>query len=298
MHMLKNYLSEAVEPALVFAPLCVLLGIMAAGAYHRISITTVILLVVGVIFAQMSVNVLNDYFDYRRGIDADTTATKFSGGKKLIVGGLVAPRAALLISLVAFAIAAAIGFHFAVNVPAVIPFIIVGALSILLYTSCLLYVPFIAEPMVIINFMMIGLASFIVAGSSTAHLAAAFLVSFPAGVVIGMALLINEMPDRKVDAAHGRRSGAVMLNSNLNNAHYYLGWQIAGYASVVIGVIYRMLPFTELIALAAAPLMAICVIGMRNYSDPLRFEKFMGVNAMYCIIFICLLIAGYAIAVV
>jgi 1,4-dihydroxy-2-naphthoate octaprenyltransferase len=296
--MLKDYLNEAVEPALVFAPLCALLGIIASGAYHKISITTAVLLVVGVLFAQMSVNVLNDYVDYRKGIDADTTATKFSGGKKLIVEGRVTPKAALLISMAAFAVAAVIGLHFALSVPAVIPFIIIGAISILLYTSCFLYAPFIAEPMVVVNFMLIGFASFIVASSSTAHMATAFLASFPAGAVIGMALLINEMPDRKVDAAHGRKSGAVMLGSNSNNAYYYLAWQIAGYASIIIGVLYKLLPYTELVALVSVPLMAVCVKGMRNYSKPAKFEKYMGINAIYCIVFICLLIAGYAIAVV
>ncbi len=246
----------------------------------------------------MAVNVLNDYVDYRRGIDQETTATRFSGGKKLIVDGCVSPNGTLAIGLLSLVIAAAISLYFAVNNPAIIPFLVVGALSILLYTSWLLYVPFVAEPIVIMNFMMIGMASFIVAGSSAAHMPAIILLTFPAGAVIGMALLINEMPDRKVDAAHGRKSGAVLLKSNENNAQYYLFWQIAAYLSIAFGVIYKIIPSTELIAIAAAPLMITCVFGMLNYSDPKKFEKFMGLNAVYCMLFIFLLIAGYILPLV
>ena len=294
----KYYFNEAIEPALVFAPLCALLGIIAASAYHTVDFTTGLLLILGVLFAQMSVNVLNDYVDYKRGIDQETTATKFSGGKKLIVDGRISPGGTLAIGIISFIIAAAISLNFAISNPIIIPYIVVGAVSILLYTSWLLYIPFAAEPIVIMNFMMISMASFIVAGSSTLHMATAILLAFPAGAVIGMALLINEMPDRKIDAAHGRKSGAVMLKSNANNAQYYVFWQVASYLAIIFGVIYKVLPVTELIAIGAAPLMIVCVKGMLDYSNPKEFEKFMGLNAIYCILFICLLIAGYIIAIV
>lgn len=295
---MKHYLSEVLEPALVFAPLCALLGIIAASAYRPINFTTAVLLILGVLFAQMSVNLLNDYVDYKRGIDKKTIATKFSGGKKLIVDGLVSAEGTLAIGLVAFIIAASISMYFAAGNPAIIPFLVVGALSILLYTSWLLYVPFVAEPIVIMNFMMIGMASFIVAGSSAAHMPTIIMLTFPVGAVIGMTLLINEMPDRKVDAAHGRKSGAVMLKTNANNTQYYLFWQVASYLSIILSVIYKILPTGELVAIAAAPLMIVCMQGMLNYSNPKRFEKFMELNAVYCVLFIFLLIAGYIVPIV
>lgn len=294
--MLKYYFNEALEPALVFAPLCALLGIITASAYHQIDFITALLLILGILFAQISVNVLNDYVDYKRGIDKKTTATRFSGGKKLIVERKVTPEGTLALGLFAFIAAAIISVHFALVNPAIIPFLVIGAISILLYTSWLLYVPFVAEPIVIMNFMMIGMASFIVAGSSAAHMPAIILLTFPVGAVIGMALLINEMPDRKVDAKHGRKSSAVMLKSNVNNAKYYLFWQIAAYLSLIFGVIYKIIPSMELIAIASAPLMITCMHGMLKYKNPKKFEKFMELNAIYCILFIFLLIAGYIIA--
>ena len=223
-----------------------------ASAYRTIDFTTGLLLILGVLFAQMAVNVLNDYVDYRRGIDQETAATRFSGGKKLIVARLRLPQRNIGHRPALACYRSAISLYFAVNNPAIIPFLVVGALSILLYTSWLLYVPFVAEPIVIMNFMMIGMASFI-PGSSAAHMPAIILLTFPAGAVIGMALLINEMPDRKVDAAHGRKSGAVLLKSNENNAQYYLFWQIAAYLSIAFGVIYKIIPSTELIAIASTP---------------------------------------------
>ena len=45
----------------------------------------------GVISLHISVDLLNDYFDYLSGIDLITTRTPFSGGTGVLPAGLLAP---------------------------------------------------------------------------------------------------------------------------------------------------------------------------------------------------------------
>ena len=48
----------------------------------------------GLVLTHISVNTLNDYFDYRSRIDLNTPRTPFSGGSGLLPAGRVSPRQA------------------------------------------------------------------------------------------------------------------------------------------------------------------------------------------------------------
>ncbi len=291
--MLRHYLQEALEPTLLFGILCCLLGIVVASFYVKVSITTAVLLLLGVFFAQMSINVIDDYVDYKRGIDSETTKTNFSGGSSLIVNGSLKAKNVLLLGLAAFMIAAIIGVYLIVHHPAAIPFVVVGGVTILLYASHMVNVPYLAEPITAINFTLIGLGSFVVAGSSTMHLLPAFLVTFSAGCMVGIALLVNEIPDREVDRRHGRRSGVVMLDSNSKSAYYYLTFEIIAYAGIAYGVLAKIVPYEESIAFLLIPIVAVCFFAIKNYSNPKKFEKYMGLNALHSLLLPLLLIIGY-----
>lgn len=295
--MFKHYLQEALEPTLLFGSLNCILGIIVASFYTKISILTAILLIVGIFFAHISVNVLDDYVDYKRGIDSETTKTKFSGGSSLIVNGSLKAEEVLLTGLFSFVLAAIIGLYLIVQHPIVIPFVIVGGLTILLYASKLVNIPYFAEPLTGINFMLVGLGSFVVASGSIMHLFSAFLVTFPAGMMVGLALLVNEIPDREVDKKHGRRSGVVMLETNKRSAYYYLFLEAISYAAIVYGVISGFIPYTESIIFILIPLVAICFVAIKKYVDPSKFEKYMGFNAIHSLLIPILLIVGYLLVI-
>jgi 1,4-dihydroxy-2-naphthoate polyprenyltransferase len=295
--MLKHYLMEALEPTLLFGIVCGLVGIVAASFYHQVLLSTAILVILGIFFVHISVNVINDYVDYKKGIDSETTKTKFSGGSSFIVEGLIKPNMVLVMGILSFVIATVIGIYLIILVPVVIPIVVVGALSVWLYSTYLVKIPFLAEPLTSLNFTLIGLGSFIVVSGSTVHLLAAILVTLPAGVMVGMAQLANELPDRKVDKKYGRRSGVVMLNSTSKSAYYYLGLGILSYASVLIGVVLKLLPYTVLIIFLVSPLVLICFFAIKKYSSPKKYEKYMGINALHGLILPCLIIIGYALVI-
>ena len=49
--------------------------------YNIFNIIDALLTYVGVIFLHASVDIFNDYWDYKRGIDTTTKRTNFSGGR-------------------------------------------------------------------------------------------------------------------------------------------------------------------------------------------------------------------------
>ena len=68
-------------PFLLLPPACVAAGAGAAfWRTGRIDWGTALLVLVGAVCAHASVNALNEYSDFRTGIDAQTRRTPFSGG--------------------------------------------------------------------------------------------------------------------------------------------------------------------------------------------------------------------------
>mgnify|MGYP001567492110 CR=1 FL=1 len=75
-------LFQATRPSfLILSPVCVFLGTSTAmAASGPIDTATLILIVIGALCAHISVNTLNDYADFKSGLDLITVKTTFSGG--------------------------------------------------------------------------------------------------------------------------------------------------------------------------------------------------------------------------
>ena len=77
----KTLLGPMRLPFLVLPPACVLLGIgTALWTEGEISVLHAIIAFVGALAAHISVNALNEYYDFQSGLDARTVPTPFSGG--------------------------------------------------------------------------------------------------------------------------------------------------------------------------------------------------------------------------
>ena len=66
---------------------------LAISWWHTSSITVLdaILTLCGVLALHASVDLLNDYWDFKRGIDTTTQRTKMSGGSGVLPDGLLKP---------------------------------------------------------------------------------------------------------------------------------------------------------------------------------------------------------------
>ena len=79
--------------------LLVSLGTTTAVHDGFFNLTFYIIAIVGVTLAQNAVNVLNDYHDFKTGVDARTMKTPFSGGSRFLVSGFIRSRSALLFGI-------------------------------------------------------------------------------------------------------------------------------------------------------------------------------------------------------
>ena len=81
MMRLKVAVQSARAPFLVLTPVCVFLGLSAVVANDAdVSLLLLALALLGALFAHVSVNTLNEYFDFKSGLDLVTIKTPFSGG--------------------------------------------------------------------------------------------------------------------------------------------------------------------------------------------------------------------------
>ncbi|WP_197475205.1 prenyltransferase, partial [Oleiphilus sp. HI0079] len=68
-------------PFLILTPACVFLGASIAFAEQAVfSNVDFALVLIGAMAAHISVNTLNEYFDFKSGLDLNTNKTPFSGG--------------------------------------------------------------------------------------------------------------------------------------------------------------------------------------------------------------------------
>lgn len=77
-----NTAHRAMRPSfLALSPLCVFLGLSTSLATEpQVNIFTFVLVLMGAISAHISVNMLNEYYDFISGLDLKTEKTAFSGG--------------------------------------------------------------------------------------------------------------------------------------------------------------------------------------------------------------------------
>ena len=66
----------------------------------------------GVIALHASVDLLNDYWDYKRGIDTITHRTKFSGGTGVLPEGLLKPSTVYRAGIICLILGSAAGAYF------------------------------------------------------------------------------------------------------------------------------------------------------------------------------------------
>jgi 1,4-dihydroxy-2-naphthoate polyprenyltransferase len=297
--MLKTYLKEIFEPTILFGFFTALVGAAAARYYGNFNLIYAVLVVLGVVMAQIAVNIIDDYVDYEKGLDRALKKTKFSGGSDLIGKGKgrIPPLNALGLGLFFVVLALVIGVFLAVTNPVIVPIMIIGGVSVILYAKFFVNVPFLSEPLTILNFTLVCFGAFVVVGHfwNTQVVYDLLFIFIPAGIVPATALLANSVPDRDIDAKYGRKHGLVMLKTNRKAALYYISFQSIAYALLIAGIVLRYIPVAALMALGTVPMSAYVFAGILGYTKPEHHEKFMGLHADTSLLFLFLLFLAFLI---
>jgi len=163
-----------------------------------------LLLYIGVFISHLAVNVFNDYFDYKKGIDLLTPETPFSGGSKALVKKMISVKEALYYGVSLLITALLIGLYLVFTRGLLtIVFIIGGALILLLYTTVLTKYS-LGELGIYLKGVLISLGSYYVVYQDTDFVA--FIIGSFFGLVSLIILFANSIPDRDVDKLFGRKT--------------------------------------------------------------------------------------------
>ncbi|MDD5190929.1 MAG: prenyltransferase, partial [Dehalococcoidales bacterium] len=93
----------------------------------------------GLLVAHISVNVWNEWFDFRSKVDLKTIKTPFSGGSGALPGGLITSRQTFWVGIISLIIMIPIGVFFTLTQGwLLLPLLIVVLACIILYTPVIL----------------------------------------------------------------------------------------------------------------------------------------------------------------
>ena len=284
-------------PFLTATAVPVLLGIAAAAADGAFTWWTALLTLVGASLAHLAINVTNDVFDTLSGADdANPTPTKFSGGSRVAVYDLVSVRGLVLLAGALFAGAGLIGLLL-VAVTQSTTLLWIGLAGVALgiaYTAPPIKLVYrgLGEVAVAFGFgpiMLLG-AYVVQAGRITPE---AVVLSAVPGILIALILFVNEIPDRRSDAATGKRTLPTRLSPSVIRGAYLVAG-LAAFGIVVGGVVAGLLPWPTLVALVALPIVFRVHNGLRAYYDsPYQLMAVMEANVNLNVVVGALLLAGY-----
>jgi len=297
---LKIWFLETRPQFLILPVVLSFLGTCLAWYHGDFHLGYAILAFVGLLLAHISVNVLNDYHDFKSGVDLATKKTPFSGGSGILPGALLEPGQVLKFGIISFLLATAIGIYFVVVTSwQLLPLLVVAALCILLYT------PFILKRNWPEWSPGLGLGSLPILGAyfvqSNEYTWPAVIAAIPSGILVHNLLFLNEFPDVEADSTVNRKTLPITIGMEKASMVYtalmiimYL-W-IIGWVIVDICLPGKGIPVYTLIALLTLPFAFKAIRGARKYGDMKKLMPAMASNVLVVLLTQLLLGIGYIIA--
>ncbi len=284
-------------PFLVLPPACVLLGAgTAVWSNREINVFYLLLAFVGALSAHISVNALNEYDDFKSGLDFVTHPTPFSGGSGTLPKNPEKAHFALVTGLVTLVITAIIGIYFLyIRGLWLLPLGVIGIITIVAYTKWLTRNPYLCliAPGLGFGLTMVMGTNFVLTGSYSWTSFVASMVPF---FLVSDLLLLNQFPDVGADKGIGRRHLPIEIGRKASVKVY--GALLAGaYGAIIFGYVFDILPFAGLLGLTSIVLAVPTVRGIARYADDIpKLIPFMGMNVMINISTPVLLAVGLFIA--
>lgn len=254
-------------PFLLLVPVCVALG-WAAAVHDGFSIEPLHLglAAAGALAAHIAVNALNEYEDFRSGLDLRTERTPFSGGTGTLPAHPDKAHYALVVSLLCLALVIAVGIYFIrLRGIGILPLGLAGVLIIVLYTRWLTHSPLLCLLAPGFGFgplMVLGVYYVLTGQYGLTALVASLLPLF----LVSDLLLINQFPDREADRWAGRNH-LILAWGSAAGVSVYAAFLVAAYVSLVLAVLFGILPNWSLLGLATVPLATAAWRGLRRNRD-------------------------------
>jgi len=249
---------------------------------------------VGLLLCHISVNTLNDYFDYRSGIDLETQRTPFSGGSGILPPALLKPWQVFWLGMGAFLLAIPIGVFFViVRGWLLLPLLLVAAVCIFFYTPVILKTKWPEwAPGVGMGTLPVLGAYFVQTGDYTLP---AVVASIPSGILVHNLLLLNEFPDTEADEKAGRKTLPITMGKARAGIVYSV-LTLVVYLWIIGAVVAGQMPPFCLIALLTLPFAIKAIRGALKYQDMSKLVPAMASNVLVVLLTQLLMGIGYILA--
>lgn len=278
---IKTWFAETRPQFLLLTPVCVLVGTSAAVyATGTLNVLHFILAFLGALLSHISVNVLNDYFDFKSGVDLKTKRTPFSGGSGILPGGLLKPHQVYLFGLLSLAAVVGIGGYFIYKYGlTILPLGVLGVLVVYFYTTHITRDPILCAIAPGLGFGPLMVLGIYVTQTGEYTLAAG-IASLVPGFLVSNLLLLNQFPDVEADKVASRRHLPILVGRRASARLYVLFLGLT-YLALISAVAVQLLPLTALLGLATLPLAVKSARGvLKNYDNIEGLIPFMASNIL------------------
>ena len=251
------------------------------------------LTMIGVISLHASVDLLNDYWDFKRGIDTNTQRTGMSGGTGVLPEELLKPSQVYKAGIGFLIFGGVVGgffvFTFGITIAIILSFAI---LSIYFYSTKLVNWG-LAEVFVAIKGTMIVLGTFYIQTNQILE------IPIFAGIVVGVlsatVLFITSFPDHDADKQKGRRTLVILFGKEKASVAYWV-FPVIVYSIIFILVVTEYFPVYTLLTLFAIPLVIKSGMKLKSvYDDTKKMIQPMSTTISFSRICGALLILGFLI---
>jgi 1,4-dihydroxy-2-naphthoate octaprenyltransferase len=212
-----------------------------------------LLTLVGAVCVHGATNLINDYFDYKSGVDRPGAPTTLYRPHPL-VQGLISPRAVLWVSVGLYAISALIGLALlALKGAGLLWFILVGAIASFFYTAGPIKYKYLALGELSVFLMwgpvIVGGTYFVQRGSLSPD---AVLISVPFGLLVALVLLANNLRDIDYDRSAGIATLGTLLGQQKTRV-LYQGLILTAYLAIAIMIALKILSPWGVLVFFSAP---------------------------------------------
>ena len=260
--MLSVWLRAIRVKFLLASVIAVSLGLsLAWHSGHPIDILHAILTFAGVISLHASVDLLNDYWDFKRGIDTKTKRTKMSGGTGVLPEGLLTPKSVYIVGIAFLILGAIIGIYFVIIFGITIGLILGFAILSVIFYSTKIVNWGLAEVFVTIKGTLIIIGTYYIQSQSIDDFT--ILAGIVVGVLSSLVLFVTSIPDHDIDKEKGRRT-LIIIFGKANAVKTFLIFPILAYGIIIYGVVSGLFPIYSLIVLLAKPFLIMAILHLKD----------------------------------
>ncbi len=292
---IKTWLYQIRAPFLILSVALVFIGAGASHYFGAINWNYVVLLCLGVVLSHISVNLFNEYYDHKTGIDSLTSRTPFSGGSGMLQQGRTSPKSVITVAYITLIFAGGIGFYFFLERGwPVLVFMTIGALSIRFYTTHLTKW-FIGEASagICLGICVVTGSFFVLTGKINVEI---LFVAVPPAILTSLLLLLNEFPDIEADRKGGRHNVVIYFGTRKVSIFYVCSLAVVYLFFISTPFVIRA-PYTVLAPILTIPLaIKNSKMVLTRGVDRENILPILGTNVVIVILADILLATGYFIS--